>query len=350
MSFVDCINVSVTSFDFPGGTGDRRSLIRIALSDNITSISNPVRLVRGDRDSGSYFAASEDIENTWFQFDFLYPAIVDDARIWFASDVYPDQLHGIWEWQGSTNGTDWTSIGDPFTLGGVVCQYSPSLNSNVLAYRYYRLHGVSGSRFSFPEYMYEVEFKIAYNINNVSPSYDQPGGRGYRLGPFTVSTNVPYIMGSGGFHQYDDGAIQSLIDGSYATNYTNAFWWWGPYGTTTDQVWVRFDLGSPHIINEATWWTHNNPYQVNGVWQWQGSNDDQNWDNIGATFGLTGSGPGPGGPWTIDGSSGWQNGIVLTTLHDNITAYRYYRMHGVSGDLGNDWEEEIDFQIGTSFH
>jgi hypothetical protein len=308
-------------------------------------------MVNGDITEGPLTYIDSDIDDTkWIQFDFLYPALIDSARWYLNLEGNPNATRGVWRWQGSHNGTYWTNIGSSFTLGGSLVQTQTTLHGNITAYRYYRILGVSGSQFVFTTYLHEVEFKISYNIFNYSPAYTNSGGMGYRIGPVAVTTDIPYLYGPGGFGSGEEISIMALIDGSYEPNYDHSFWWWGPYGKPLAGCYVRFDFGYPVIISEATWWQGNHSTADNGTWQWQGSNDDGTWDNIGDTFELHGSGPGPGGPWTVHVPGGYKSGLVLSTLNDNITAYRYYRMLGVSGGLAVGWENEVDFQIGVSIN
>jgi hypothetical protein len=65
-----------------------------------------------------------------------------------------------------------------------------------------------------------------------------------------------------------------------------------------------------------------------GTWKWQGSNDDSSYTDIGSSFTLGGS-----------------TTQTQTELNGNVTAYRYYKLLGVSGTCTDTpYLEEIEFK------
>jgi len=149
-------------------------------------------------------------------------------------------------------------------------------------------------------------------------SYSNTGGQGNRTSVIAVTQGNNIIAGSQN--------ITQLINGNYGDG--NAFW---QNAITLDGVnnWVRFDFGSGHTatITEATY--KQSTTTTEGTWQWQGSNDASSWTNIGSTFTL-------GGATTQ----------VITTLSGNTTAYRFYRLLGMSGTTSfTPWIRGIDFKL-----
>lgn len=296
-----------TAYNNPGGTGYRNSTVS-ATSNGLTVHGALLLLLDGINNAGTQWFATVTLNGTqWLQFDFRYPAIIDEAK-WYQSTT---TAMGTWKWQGSNNGSTWVDIGTTFTLGGATTQTQTQLNGNTTAYRYYRLLGMSGTCSSTP-YLYEIEFKISYNTTNVTPAYGNIGSIGNRTSIITVSATATF----------SGGTVTDLINGSYANSL---------YFTTGSQVGndILFDFGVPKIINEAIWYANFNNNE--GVWKWQGSNDNVSWVDIGTTFNLGGV--------TIN---------VLTQLNGNTTAYRYYRLLAVSGSTINiPYLQEIDFSIGV---
>jgi hypothetical protein len=148
----------------------------------------------------------------------------------------------------------------------------------------------------------------------LSPNYLNPGGYGARTGSISTTTTLSI-----------SGSITYLVSGAYANSlYFN--------NQSVSGLYIRFDLGSAKIIDEAVWSQASSTNQ--GTWQWQGSNDASAWTSIGSTFTI---------------ASAQQ---VLTTLNGNTTGYRYYQMLGVSGSTSNaDYEFSTMFRImnGSSY-
>lgn len=151
------------------------------------------------------------------------------------------------------------------------------------------------------------------NIFSSPPSYSNQGGTGDRTSIITTTTNV----GLGA------GAITQLVDG--VTNSGTLFF---TVGQSTVGLYIKFQFNSLKLITEAKWYTSS--IADNGVWKWQGSNNDTDWTDIGSSFTLGGVGT----PFIQ----------TITTLSGNTTEYLYYRITGVSGttsDNPNEWEMEF---------
>lgn len=106
---------------------------------------------------------------------------------------------------------------------------------------------------------------------------------------------------------------------------------WQQAGTPANSGnYFRFDFGTPRVITEAR--APQNSYTLttgNGVFKWQGSNDGSSWTDIGGTF-----------TWNA-------LSVVdpMVELAGNTTAYRYYQLLGVSGNLPNNLIWEMEFKI-----
>lgn len=150
------------------------------------------------------------------------------------------------------------------------------------------------------------------------PAYTNTGGTGNRTSIITVTSTVVPASGS-------SGAVSQLVDGVDANTF-----FWGAQAVAGLVIQFDFGASAAYIITEAR--SRTNAGGADGVWQWQGSNNGTSWTNIGATVTLNGS------PTK-----------VYTELAGNTTAYRYYRMLGVSGSVaGNNYQYEFEFKIGTA--
>jgi hypothetical protein len=146
------------------------------------------------------------------------------------------------------------------------------------------------------------------------PSYSGGGGSGDRRGIITISSNITFGQGNETF----------WINGAYANAhnfYTSA--------QTAAGKYILLDFGTAKIIDEIKW--NQEGVYDNGVWKLQGSNTNNgsDWVDIGTTF-----------------SFGNPQDTTITEISGNTTAYRYYQMLGVSGNItGSSWSGEIEFKI-----
>lgn len=147
-------------------------------------------------------------------------------------------------------------------------------------------------------------------------SYENSGGSGDRSALIVVSN-------SDGLFYPGFADSSKLVDGVDTGNIT-AF-----NNVSAVGHWIKFDfgVGASKIIDEATWYQEGSYNE--GVWKWQGSDDDSEWFDIGSSF-------------TLGGSSAQ----VQTELSENTTGYRYYQLVAVSGSVN--WLpslHEIEFKI-----
>lgn len=163
-------------------------------------------------------------------------------------------------------------------------------------------------------------------------SYANNGGTGNRrLGG--VMTGLPgYIAvtagGVGISMQGGGGAADSGWVNGDASSAGQGFFGGGTItGPSTDWIQFDFGLGNTVVINEAKYYQQDSSSQ--GTWKWQGSNDGSTFTDLGSSFTL-------GGTATE----------TITTLSGNTTAYRYYRIAGVSGTTNSGpWAYEFEFKI-----
>ena len=148
----------------------------------------------------------------------------------------------------------------------------------------------------------------------MAQSYSNSGGTGQRYHLILVQSNVNW--GSGGTKHP-----------AYLVNTPTNVIWFNDSGHAVSGYYITFDFGSARIVDEAKWYQDNSTAQ--GVWKWQGSNDDSSYTDIGSSFTLAGA-----------------TTQTQTQLNGNTTPYRYYRLLGVSGNVSDSpFTKGIEFQI-----
>lgn len=158
-SEIDITTVVNPLYSNLGGTGDRTSIITInntiplAGSAVIEKTINGLKTYAAEGSGWLLLAAFTVSNSKYCRFDFGTEKIINEIKFYGTTNS-----QGIWKWQGSHNGIDFTDIGSSFTLDLTMTDIS--MASNTTAYRYYRLIGVSGVAAGNP-YFYEIEFKIA---------------------------------------------------------------------------------------------------------------------------------------------------------------------------------------------
>lgn len=138
-----------------------------------------------------------------------------------------------------------------------------------------------------------------------------PGGGGggnadprwYISAPVTVTTDLSLTT----------GAATNIVAGDFSSTFMN------PSAQTATDLEIKFDFGAGQswLLTGAIAYGHVS--MAFGTWKWQGSDDDSSWTDIGSSFTLL----------TDD-----DNQINMSSqLSGNTTAYRYYRLVGVSGSV-----------------
>lgn len=165
-----------------------------------------------------------------------------------------------------------------------------------------------------------VATEVARLLISVSPSYSNASGAGNRTASVAVTVSGTSLT---------TNAPSNLVDGAFANNTTDSIAF--VPGAAAAGEWIQFDfgLGAERVITEAKWYQANTA--THGTWKWQGSGDGSTWTDIGVGFTL-------GGATTQ----------VQTELKTNGTAYRFYRLLGVSGNVsGSPYIQEVEFKIAA---
>ena len=156
-----------------------------------------------------------------------------------------------------------------------------------------------------------------------STSYDNALGSGDRTATITVTeSRAAHIQGT----------LSKTVNGQTTGN---GQWYMGGVmpGDAVPVDWLKWDLGSSKVIDEARFYQQNTT--THATYKWQGSTNDSDWTDVGGTFVLGGAG-------STDASS-FQ---TITTLNGNTTAYRYWRILGVSGqNSSGPYCFEFEFKI-----
>lgn len=153
---------------------------------------------------------------------------------------------------------------------------------------------------------------------DAGPSYIAAGGSGDRTSSITVTTNLATT----------EGVLSSLVDGS--TSSGNGVWF--TYDSNISGNWVTFDFGAGNAKSIGAAKVYAYESTTRGFWKWQGSNDNSTWTDVSASEQI------------LNGAKEW--------AFTDSTAYRYFRIAGVSGGIDaaggitNGWRE-VEFKIGA---
>jgi len=141
------------------GNGDRTANITASITGTSVNGGTVSELVDGLYTGGVWFD-NVGVSDVVLKFDFGVGnlPIINEA-IWVQDR---SETHGTWRWAGSNNNSDWTTIGNSFTFGGIRNVHT-ELNGNTIGYRYYKLYGVSGTASNLP-YLSEIIFNIAEEV------------------------------------------------------------------------------------------------------------------------------------------------------------------------------------------
>ena len=142
------------------GVGNQTANITVSTSASL--FSGPVaNFVNGATTQATTFFNVVALSGSVFiRFQFVTPVVVNQVG-YFQSAA---QTQGVWQWQGSNDGSTWTNIGSTVTpnWGGAAGTAFPiSLAGNTTAYTYYQMVGVSGSTSGSP-YVGQFQFRISY--------------------------------------------------------------------------------------------------------------------------------------------------------------------------------------------
>jgi hypothetical protein len=188
------------------GTGNRIAK-GVTVTTNLT-FSTGTASALTDGLWGTATFASQDVTNKWIKFHIGRDPITITEFKWFQSTT---ASHGTWKWQGSMNDSAWTDIGSTFTLGGATTQTQTGAGTTV-AYRYYRLLGVSGTASSVPQ-IYEVDFKTAVSMVVQPDNADYPYNM-QSVSPEGVAAPGDVIVFRGGGHNGISGGAVINVSGT----------------------------------------------------------------------------------------------------------------------------------------
>ena len=139
---------------------------------------------------------------------------------------------------------------------------------------------------------------------------------GIEAGDRTAKITVTLTNISAGIGQGD--ALVNANDG------INEFWWVTAPAAGAS---ILFTFDTPQAFTSVKFRQHSTPNQTHGVWFWEGSNDNVSFTRISQDF-------------TLGGSAVSECG----DLSANTTAYTYYRLTGVSGNLSqNPYVDDFSF-------
>ncbi len=323
------------SYSNPGGTGQRRYLVLIQSTSlwGSGSSQSPIHLIDGTLSNVIWFNAQ--VGGQYLTFDFGQPRIIDEAK-WY-QDITTSQ--GTWQWAGSSDNSSFTNIGSTFTLGGSTVQTQTTLNGNTTAYRYYRMLQTAGST-SSANYTQGIEFQID-SLDTTITQYGNTYGIGDRTANITISQSQATGHGNilFGTATSQDPALTPLVDNLNSQANPGLL----EYKSTELNVsgkWIKFQFPDYRIIDEFRWW-----YTVDvdqATWKLQGSNDNSTWTDAGTSQQINGS--------FVLGNRTYDNGasiscFVFSGANGNTSAYLYYRMLGISGNVSNNASLTV-YEIG----
>lgn len=292
------------SYDNLGATGDRRAIVT-GTPTNISIVNGTLAaLVDGSNGSQIWMNDATGNGTAWMAFDWGsgLSARIDGFR-WKQSN---STAQGLWNFEGSNDGSSWTALSTNLSLGGATSTDYTFTNANF--YRYYRLRHMSGSRSSSP-YITELEFRIV-GLTTLVGRFENYGGSGDRTSVIAVTaTGISAVLGT----------PSELVDGSQADDYS----WLGATGTGAE--YLLFDFGAGKSPKISGFRNYQNSTNTHGTWQLEGSNDNSSYTTL-LSFTL--------------GNAFREWGFI------NNTGYRYYRLRHMSGGRsGAPYLREYEFRI-----
>ncbi len=125
----------------PGGMGGRGSSVVVTASAGLFSGSPLGEFVDGTPAFGAVAFNLVSVAGHWIEFDFGEARTVDAIMNHLSDDT---TLLGTWRIEGSLDNTAWDVLSADFTLGESATD-EIACNASLVAYRYYRIAGVSGT-------------------------------------------------------------------------------------------------------------------------------------------------------------------------------------------------------------
>lgn len=149
------------SFGSPFSAGERRYLVAASSTVPIGSSTGVSVLLDGKLNSDSGSLWFNDASSGAVTFDFGTSVVLDFGRFFQSGN----HLQGVWQWQGSVDGSAWENVGGTFTLHpdgqfGVFWQDLTSLQGNTKSFRLWRMAIVGGTTNSVPT-LYQIVFRAS---------------------------------------------------------------------------------------------------------------------------------------------------------------------------------------------
>ncbi|WP_396169487.1 discoidin domain-containing protein [Flavobacterium sp.] len=125
--------------------------------------------------------------------------------------------------------------------------------------------------------------------------------------------------------------LHDLVDGVDGTTYVI----YNPSGTYSNNTWLQFELPTAKKLTliEIGHYPGQTLFATTSTYKIQGSIDNTTWTDIVANQTYTNTAP----------IYATNNSAKLDML-GNTTAYKYYRIQGISGSVGNGWAQELYFR------
>ena len=147
-----------TSYDNPGGKGNRTATIAVAFDGTLgggSTINNLVDGAFADTSADACWWHTGQSART-IRFDFGTPKVIQEAKLYASSP----SNNGTWKWRGSNDGSSYTDLSAGFLFAGATAgAICGNLSANNAPYRYYQLFQVSGTTLNW--WQREMEFKIS---------------------------------------------------------------------------------------------------------------------------------------------------------------------------------------------
>jgi hypothetical protein len=142
-----------TSYANPGGQGNRIAIIVISTTATVTN-GGLNDLIDGTLGNVFAWAGAETTRQFVFDFGVGASKVIDE----FTWSQHTVAAQGTWCFEGSNDGSSYTTFPETFVLGSSATQQVVPI-TNSTGYRYYRLRQTTGTT-SGTAYIREITFKI----------------------------------------------------------------------------------------------------------------------------------------------------------------------------------------------